>query len=137
MRTLTFGLVCLTASLALVAPVMAQEGHPLSGTWHGTWGVQGGPNSKDRIDVTLVMSWDGTLSGILNPGLRSAKLQKAALDASNWGVHFEADLKDKSGAMVHVVADGTIEDVTNVRRSIVGVWTQGSAKGDFKVIRDN
>jgi hypothetical protein len=24
-----------------------------------------------------------------------------------------------------------------VRRSIVGAWTQGSVKGDFKVIRDN
>ncbi len=87
--------------------------------------------------MTLVMTWDGTLSGILNPGLRSAKLQNASLDASNWGVHFEADIKDKSGAMVHVVADGKIEDVTNVRRSIVGTWTQGSAKGDFKVVRDN
>jgi hypothetical protein len=112
---------------------LAQEGHPLSGTWHGTWG----PNATDRTDVTLVMSWDGTLSGIVNPGLRSAKMQKAALDASNWGVHFEADLKDRSGAVAHVVADGKIEDVTNVRRSIVGAWTQGSVKGDFKVIRDN
>jgi hypothetical protein len=116
-----------------VIPVLAQEGHPLSGTWHGTWG----PNPTDRTDVTLVMNWDGTLSGIVNPGLRSAKMQKAALDASNWGLHFEADLKDKSGAMVHVVADGKIEDVTNVHRSIVGTWTQGSVKGDFKVIRDN
>jgi hypothetical protein len=135
MRAITLAFVA--AFLAIVIPVRAQEGHPLSGTWHGTWGVQGGPNATDRTDVTLVMNWDGTLSGILNPGLRSAKLQKASLDASNWGVHFEADLKDKSGAMVHVVADGKIEDVTNVRRSIVGTWTQGSAKGDFKVIRDN
>jgi hypothetical protein len=53
------------------------------------------------------------------------------------GVHFEADVKDKSGAVAHVVADGKIEDVTNARRSIVGTWTQGSVKGDFKVIRDN
>ncbi len=123
----------IACGLALVMVCLAQEGHPLSGTWHGTWG----PNATERTDVTLVMSWDGTLSGIVNPGLRSAKMQKAALDASNWGVHFEADLKDKSGVVTHVVADGKIEDVTNVRRSIVGTWTQGSVKGDFKVIRDN
>ena len=133
MRALAIGLACLAGCLAIVVPVPAQEGHPLSGTWHGTWG----PNATDRTDVTVVMSWDGTLSGILNPGLHSAKLQKAALDASDWGVHFEADLKDKSGAMVHVVADGKIEDVTNARRWIVGTWTQGSVKGDFKVTRDN
>ena len=117
----------------LASLLSAQEGHPLSGTWHGTWGT----NEKDRIDVTLVMNWDGTLSGIINPGLKSAKLQKMALDASNWGVHFEADVKDKAGATVHVAADGKIEDVTNVRRWIVGTWTQGAVKGDFKVIRDN
>jgi hypothetical protein len=132
MRTIT-AFALLAACLVMVTPAPAQEGHPLSGTWHGTWG----PNAADRTDVTLVMNWDGTLSGILNPGLKSAKLQKAALDASSWGVHFEADLKDKSGATVHVVADGKIEDVTNVHRSIAGTWTQGSVKGDFKVIRDN
>ena len=130
MRAIT---ALLVACLAMVTLLWAQEGHPLSGTWHGTWG----PNATDRTDVTLVMNWDGTLSGILNPGLKSAKLQKMALEASNWGVHFEADIKDKSGATVHVIADGKIEDVTYVRRSIVGTWTQGSSKGDFKVIRDN
>ncbi|HEY4360451.1 MAG TPA: hypothetical protein VGN17_05765 [Bryobacteraceae bacterium] len=131
MRAITA--LALLAVLAMVAPAPAQEGHPLTGTWHGTWG----PNATDRTDVTLVMNWDGTLSGLLNPGLKSAKLEKASLDASNWGVHFEADIKDKSGAMVHVVADGKIEDVTYVHRAIIGTWTQGSAKGDFKVVRDN
>jgi hypothetical protein len=130
MRAVLFGLA---ACLAIAIPALAQEGHPLSGTWHGTWG----PNATDRTDVTLVMNWDGTLSGIVNPGLKSAKMQNASLDASNWGLHFEADLKDKSGATVHVVADGKIEDVTNPQRWIVGTWTQGSAKGDFKVTRDN
>ena len=126
-------LLCLLACLLVAVPISAQEGHPLSGTWHGTWGA----NAKDRTDVTLVMNWDGTLSGTLNPGLRAAKLQNLTLDASNWGIHFEADLKDKAGAVAHISADGKIEDVTNPMRSIVGTWTQGSVKGDFKVIRDN
>lgn len=125
---------CLLAALALIVPIAAQEGHPLSGTWHGTWG----PNAKERTDVTLVMEWDGKeITGLLNPGLESSKLQKAALDPSKWGVHFEADVKDKSGKMVHAVADGNIQDVTSIKRSIVGTWVQGGTKGDFKVIRDN
>ena len=127
-------LVCCLLCLVLVAPAPAQEGHPLVGSWHGTWG----PNAKDRTDVTLVMEWDGKeVTGILNPGLNSAKLQKATLDPSTWTLRFEADLKDRSGAAVHVVAEGKIEDITNARRSIVGAWTQGAAKGDFKITRDN
>jgi hypothetical protein len=59
------------------------------------------------------------------------------LDPSNGGVHLEADLKDKAGAVVHISADGKIEDVTNPMRSIAGTWTQGPVKGDFKVNRDN
>lgn len=131
------------------SPIDQETNAPAGGRGGGKGGAKGGApkqpsaptpylgTQRDRTDVTLVMNSDGTLSGLLNPGLKSAKMQKAALDASNWGVHFEAGLKDKSGATVHVVADGKIEDVTNVHRAIVGTWTQGSVKGDFNVIRDN
>lgn len=132
MRTrMLFGLVMLMGA-AVFAP--AQEGHPLVGAWHGTWGT----SDKDRHDVTVVMTWDGkAIGGMINPGLDAGKLQKAALDPSNWTVHFEADIKDNKGAMVHVTADGKIQDLTNVRRSITGTWTQGSSKGDFLIKRDN
>jgi hypothetical protein len=124
----------LAAVLALAAFAPAQEGHPLVGAWHGTWGA----NDKDRNDVTVVMNWDGKqITGMINPGLDSMKLQKATLDPSNWTVHFEADTKDKSGAVVHIVADGKLEDITNVRRTLSGTWTQGSVKGNFKIRRDN
>ena len=117
----------------MVALLPAQEGHPLAGTWHGTWG----PNAKDRTSVTIAMFWDGKeITGVLNPGLDSSKLQKAALDPSNWTVHFESDAK-VAGSTLHVAADGKIENLTNVRRSIAGVWTQGSVKGDFRITRDN
>jgi hypothetical protein len=126
MRYLIYLLLC----VAMAAPLPAQEGHPLVGTWHGTWG----PNAKDRTDVTLVLNWDGKdITGMINPGPDALKLQKATLEPGNWGIHFEADTKTG----VHVVIDGKIEDVTNVRRAIVGTWTQGNAKGDFKVTRDN
>jgi hypothetical protein len=123
-------IVCLLTAGAL----LAQEGHPLVGSWHGTWG----PNAKDRNDVTFILNWDGkNITGMINPGLDPIKLQKATLEPSNWTVHFEADTKDKSGNPVHLAIDGKIEDVTFVRRTISGTWNQGSVKGDFKVTRDN
>jgi hypothetical protein len=122
------------ALAAALAPVAAQEGHPLVGSWHGNWG----PNPRDRIDITVVMDWDGkNVTGLLNPGPDSAPLQNARLEPAGWAVHFEADLKDKSGKTVRAMADGNIQDVTSPRRSIVGTWVEGSIKGDFKLTRDN
>jgi hypothetical protein len=107
----------------------AQEGHPLTGTWHGSWG----PNAAQRTDVTLVIAWDGkNVTGIVNPGFDGAKLQNAALEPKGWMVHFEADAKDG-----RIVADGKIENVTNARRSITGTWAEGGRRGDFKLVRDN
>ena len=119
--------------LLLVGLLVAQEGHPLVGTWHGDWG----PNAQNRTDVTFVIDWDGkTISGIINPGPDSMKIENATVDPSpdpnGWKVHFEANAKG-----VRVVVDGTIQDITNVRRSVVGTWTQGPSKGDFKMRRDN
>jgi hypothetical protein len=117
----------------LALPLMAQEGHPLVGTWHGNWGA----NAKDRTDVTVVMNWDGkNVSGMINPGPDSLKLS-GALDPSNWTVRLEGDGKDSTGKPVHVQIEGKIENLTNVRRSIVGAWTQGSTKADLKITRDN
>jgi hypothetical protein len=122
------------AFAAAAMTAAAQEGHPLVGTWHGSWS----PNAKDRIDVTMVMDWDGKIiSGLVNPGPDSSKFQRATLEPSNWTVRFEFPMKDRSGATVNVVVEGKIENITNVRRSITGTWTQGAAKGEFKIIRDN
>jgi hypothetical protein len=124
----------LAAFLLTLVPLMAQEGHPLVGSWHGDWG----PNAKDRTDVTFILNYDGkNIVGMINPGPDVAKLQNASLEASNWGVHLEADMKDRSGKLIHFVADGKVEDVTSARRRIVGTWSQGGVKGDFKITRDD
>ncbi len=116
----------------LLAPAIAQEGHPLTGTWHGTWGPSG-----NKTDVTMVLTWDGkNIAGLVNPGPDSLKLQQATLDPSQWAVHFELDMKDKSGSMNHVVVDGKIDDVTLIRRSIIGTWKQGNMQYEFKLTRD-
>jgi hypothetical protein len=117
----------------LLAPVFAQEGHPMTGTWHGSWG----PDAKNRTDVTMVLTWDGkTISGLVNPGPDSVKLKQATLDPSQWAVHFELDMKDKNGTVNHVVVDGKIDDVTLIRRSIIGTWKQGNVEYPFKMTRD-
>jgi hypothetical protein len=117
------------SSLAL----SAQEGHPLVGTWHGTWG----PNAKERHDVTLVLEFDGkALTGMMNPGPDSVRFDKVTLDPATWSVHMEATPKGTSKAAA-IVIDVTIQDITNRYRSLVGTLTQGTAKGDFKATRDS
>jgi hypothetical protein len=123
--------------LSLLLPstsLLAQEGHPLVGTWHGTWGA----DAKSRSDVTVVLFWDGkTVTGMVNPGPDSIKLENANLEPEGWKVHFEGNGKDKAGKPVRVVVDAKIENVTNVRRTIVGTWKEGSTVGDVKLTRDN
>jgi hypothetical protein len=121
----------------ILVPAFAQEGYPLAGTWHGDWG----PTPTHRNDVTLVIEWDGkNINGLVNPGPESIKLVKASLEPSSdpkgWKVHFEADAKDHDGKPVHFVIDGKIENLTAIRRSIVGTWNHGNVKGDFKITRD-
>jgi len=63
----------LVASLASTAPAIAQEGHPLKGSWVGTWG----PSKQHDNDLLLVLTWDGkAVTGQVNPGRRSAQLPR-------------------------------------------------------------
>ena len=118
----------------VTAALFAQEGHPVVGTWHGNWGA----TAKDRVDITLVMNWDGkSITGMVNPGADSVKLENAALDPEGWKVHFEGTGKDKAGKPVRVVVDGKIDNLTNVRRVLMGTWREGATSGDFKLTRDN
>ena len=129
----TFRLICLLACLIITVAALAQEGHPLKGTWLGDWG----PSKDDRTQVTIVLDWDGkNISGVINPGPASIPIQKATLEPKGWLVHFEADAKDHDGKPVHFVIDGSIENLTSIRRSIVGTWSHGDMKGDFKLTRD-
>src|SRR5438552_9513735 len=93
------------ACLVFVVPAVAQEGHPLAGTWHGNWG----PDAKTRHDLTVFMDWDGkAVTGLVNPGYDQSPLQAANLNPKDWTVHFEIDSKD-AGKPVHCVVDGKID----------------------------
>jgi len=127
-----FYLGCWLVSLAVVVPGVAQQGHPLTGTWNGDWGTT--PNQ--RTQVTIVMNWDGKeVKSVINPGPDSAA-GSVALDPTNWTVRIEADLKDQSGKLVHVLAEGKLEDIGAYHRTIAGTWRQGTTNGAFKLTRD-
>ena len=129
MRRRLFILGCLCAGVGLGAMGLAQEGHPLTGTWTGDWG----PSATQRNHVTIVMNWDGkNVTGLINPGPDSIGLTSVFVDPTTWTVRIEADTKDK----LHISAEGKLEDLGSYHRTIKGSWTQGSTKGDFKIARD-
>jgi hypothetical protein len=123
----------LLAILLLTASAVAQEGHPLTGTWYGDFG----PSAAQRNDLTVVLTWDGkATTGIINPGPDQADLKVANLNSSNWTVRFEAEAKNKAGGTDRFVFEGKLENPIAVNRTIVGTWTCGNTKGDFKLVRD-
>lgn len=132
MRRVAISLICGLVLLWTYA-LLAQEGHPLTGTWSGDWG----PGAATRTHITMVMAWDGTsITGTINPGPDAIAVPAIALDVAEWTVRFEADTKDASGATVHISAEGRIDDIASAHRSIIGTWRQGTTKGDFKLTRD-
>jgi hypothetical protein len=121
------------ALVCLIVPLLAQEGHPLTGTWAGDWGA----TATQRNHLTFVMNWDGQkVTGVINPGPDAIPLGSVYVDYSNWTVRFEADGKDSSGKPVRISAEGRLEDIGSYHRKITGTWLQGTAKGDFRITRD-
>jgi len=143
-------IVAFIAAAALCA--VAQEGHPLTGTWYGDFGM----STSQRNDLTVSLKWDGTnVSGMINPGPAMVPIKSARMDVklgtpgqrgqngqpgtpatpSTFLVHFEVDAKNKAGGMDHFVFDGHLENPVAGNRSMVGTWTCGSTKGDFRLRR--
>ena len=135
MRVKSACLMSLLMVLSLTVSAVAQEGHPMTGTWYGEFG----PSAAKRYDLTVIMSWDGkNVSGIINPGPDMVPIKVATLDSTinKWTVHFEADAKNKTGGMDHFVFDGKMTNPVAFNRVISGTWTCGTTKGDFKITRD-
>jgi hypothetical protein len=125
-------LLVVLGCVIMAMPILAQEGHPLVGSWHGNWGV----SATNRTDFTIVMDWDGkVISGVVNPGFEQMQLQNAKLTPKDWSVHFEIDRKQNS-ATVRCLLDGKIDKLGSDRRTLNGTYTCGTEKGDFKLTRD-
>jgi hypothetical protein len=132
MRALTFVFVLLISCLASPAPLSAQEGHPLKGSWIGTWG----PSQNHTDDVLILIRWDGkAITGMINPGTDNIPIKNAVLTPQGWLVHLEGDGKDKSGKVITYVLDGKIENLGLPHRSIVGTWKTQNESGNFKLTR--
>ena len=120
---------------ALAAVAIAQEGHPLVGTWYGDWG----PSRQERHDVTIVMTWDGkSIGGTIDPGPDAVPFKTATLDSSTWTVHIEAEraAKGTGAPAVRYVIDGKLANLGSYNRTLTGTWTSGATKSDFKLTRD-
>ena len=130
MRVLTFVLALSLLALGSGAAV-AQEGHPLKGSWIGSWSG----NKVHGDDVIFVLNWDGkAITGIINPGTDNIAIKTATLDADKWTVHFEADAKDKAGAISYVI-DGKVENLAMHNRYITGTWKSQRGSGAFRIQR--
>jgi hypothetical protein len=113
---------------------LAQEGHPLAGSWHGEWNPA---PAGQKPQMLFYMKWDSkNVVGTINPGRQSMQISGVTLDPEKWMVRIEADGKDASGNPARLVLDGKLENLGSYNRTITGTWTQGSAKGNFKLVRD-
>ncbi len=132
MRAFIVTLALSLASLGALAPVVAQEGHPLKGSWIGTWG----PSQNHSDDIIMILNWDGkAITGTINPGTDDLVIKNATLNPEGWTVHFEADAKDKAGNPITYVIDGKIENLPLPQRSITGTWKTQRENGPFKIMR--
>ena len=131
MKRLVFAV--LAACLILAAPARAQEGHPLKGSWLGTWTG----NKVHGNDVLLVMTWDGkSITGDINPGTDNIKIKSATLNPEGWLVHIEADAKDKAGQPLTYTVDGRIENLPLANRVVSGTWKDSrGGTGAFRIGR--
>ena len=133
MRRRAFHLILVLACMGVVLSALAQEGHPLTGTWSGDWG----PTATQRNHITFVMSWDGkNVTGTINPGPDAIPIGSVFVDVTNWNIRIEADAKDQAGKPVHIAAEGRLDDIGSYHRRLTGTWLQGTTKGDFKLTRD-
>lgn len=120
------------AAGGLMAPAVAQEGHPVKGSWLGTW--EG--NDVHGDDLLIVLDWDGkNITGVINPGTDNIAITKATLDPAQWLVTIEASGKNAAGAAVNYTIEGMIENLELPNRSIVGTWRTQSDRGAFEASR--
>jgi hypothetical protein len=76
MRVMKLVGACLIVLALIAGSALAQEGHPLKGTWLGDWG----PSKTTRNQVFIIMDWDGkAISGTINPGTENIPIKNATL----------------------------------------------------------
>ncbi len=129
MKHRIFALPICIALLAACAskPAPAPAGEVPSGTWSGDYGPSGDTRESIRVDL----EWQGSnLRGTVYAGVRSLPLTKASFNRDSGAIQMEVDAQGNGGQIVHYVVDGKVSGNT-----IMGTWTRGDQRGDFKVSR--
>lgn len=114
--------LCAALAAGLVSTAVAQEGHPIKGSWIGEW--EGNDLGKSLL---MVMNWDGkNITGIINPGTDNLQIKSAQLNPDNWTVRIEAG---------DYVLEGSFARLELPNRSISGKWSGGGDSGSFEIVR--
>jgi hypothetical protein len=125
-------LVAAVAAIGLLGTGVAQEGHPLKGSWLGEWAG----NAVHGDDILLILDWDGkAITGMINPGTDNMALTRASLEPNGWVVRLEAEGKDKDGSAVRYVIEGKLENLELPNRSLNGTWASNKGRGTFTASR--
>ena len=121
--------MALAMTLAAATPAFAQEGFPLDGTWRGE--RQAGTDAP--VTIVMILEWDGKkMSGIINPGPKSAQIEEATLEPQGWRVTVNA--KSGTGESIHF--EGSISNLGAYDRAIVGTWTEGGRDYRIRMVRE-
>jgi hypothetical protein len=124
--------IALMASLVCVTPAVAQEGHPLKGSWLGTWG----PSEDHTNVVVVIMDWDGQqITGMINPGTDNIPIANATLNPDGWVLRFEANGQSRTGQTLNYVIEGRIENLPFNDRFVRGTWRHQNGTGPFEITR--
>src|SRR3981189_1146025 len=114
MKTLTLAVL---AACLCAPPVLAQEGHPLSGTWTGDWRPGTGDSAVHH--VTVALEWDGkNVTGTVNPGPNAAQIRNVTVDPATWTIHIDAEGKER------IAVDGRLAKIGSSSRTLAGTWTE-------------
>ena len=125
-RMLTRLLACVMA--IAVSAALAQEGHPLTGSWSGNRNVDG---KNARVLMVMELARDQTISGyVLEQGKR-VPLEAVTLDPATWAVSFS--LGASEGGPRYKVEAGFEDMGSATNRRLVGTWSNGTDSGDFSV----
>ena len=132
-------LVVFAAALLSAVGAVAQEGHPLAGTWYGEY-----TTGKQATDLTVIMTWDGkSVTGLINPGPNSKPLTSVVMDITP-GKPAPQGQQSTSGIppvfKVRVEVDGitfegTIKNPVAGNRQLIGTWKRGNQSGTFHIRR--
>ena len=120
-------IVLLITCLGLAVPAISQTGHPAKGSWSGNL-TPFSSEGPDRIRL-LIESWNGDLSGSINPGRRGVEMTSVVLDAETWTLTIEATMPDGT-----LVMEGKLSNLGSwTNRKFRGAYTMGDTKGTFDI----